>query len=127
MTNSQYNKLESLVGRYARYKNLSNETTYIFVVAFVRPAILSKPYVAVYGLSYNIHEDDNQFGISIKRGIINLNWMEVNSLKAVSRGEFERQFYSNCDSQLRFDRFYDRAFSDCDNIYSNNPYNSNEL
>ena len=126
MLKRHFDKLESLVGRFARYQRIDHSMAYIFIVAFVRPSIYTKFYTTVYGMSYTFSEDGNRFNILVKRGVLHLGPTEVDSMKAITQEEFENVFYTNCDCQMRFDNFFDRALTDYENIYSNNPLNDNK-
>ena len=118
-----FDKLESLIGKYARYQvQRSENVSYIYIVTFVRPREESvmKKYTSVYGLTFSFHEDRNNFNSFLSRGIIYLSQLEIDSMKEITREEFEDKFHSGNVSLLRFNQFYNKALADCITINSSN-------
>ena len=120
---SGFDKLESLVGKYARYQTQRSENmSYIYIVTFVRPRgnERMRKYTSVYGLAYSFHEDRNHFNSILSRGIIYLDQLEVDSMKEITRKEFEDEFHSGSKSLLHFNQFYNKALADCITINGSN-------
>lgn len=114
-------RLQSLVGQYVRFQELGGLEVYLYIVSFGEPKCTREDCASVYGLSYYIDENANQFRVSVNRGIIYLSTHNVFTMRPISREEFESTIQYGTRCQMRFDQFYDRALTDFDNM--NKPFN----